>query len=191
MGSRARFERERLDRFVEFWEPLFTAFPEAKAKAVKAMGEEMQKDLNAQIYAADLETDAKGTVVSWQELRLGSGGGYAAVSPVKGRTVRSKDRSRSGVKTRQHTYRGSPVSSKQITIWLDKGHGARRPDMTKAYAWSDTRWSRGGKSRVNDRTGTRFVPGRQFYSSARLKATDHAIRAADKVLSMIADEVEY
>ena len=100
MGSRARFERERLDRFVEFWEPLFTAFPEAKAKAVKAMGEEMQKDLNAQIYAADLETDAKGTVVSWQELRLGSGGGYAAVSPVKGRTVRSKDRSRSGVKTR-------------------------------------------------------------------------------------------
>lgn len=193
MSGRARFERKKLDEFLNCWEDLFEQFPEARAKAVESMGEAMQKEVNARIQAADLESDAKGTVVAWQELRLGSGGGYAVVSPIKGQTVLSRDRRRSGVTSRQHTYRGDPVTSKQITNWLEKGHGAREADTQKAYAWSDYRWNRmeAGNSSVHDRTGKRYIPGRQFYSFARLHALELALKAADKVLAVIADEVDY
>ena len=80
MSGRARFDRKKLEQFLHTWEPLFEKVPEARRAAVEAMGETMKQELDARIRAADLEEDAKGTVVSWQELRLGSGGGYAAVS---------------------------------------------------------------------------------------------------------------
>lgn len=179
MSSTARFERERLRRFLDCWEPLFEVVPQARADAVKAMGEAMEQELHARIQAADLEADAKGTVISWQELRLGSGGGYAAVSPIKGKTVQSRVRTKNSVKMCQHTYKGMPVTSKQISGWLEKGHGVRKADTTKDYAWR--RWG----SRKT------YVAGRQFYSFARLKSRDLAYKAADRVLSQIADEVDY
>ena len=184
-------ERKEVDRFVRFWEPLFQKVPEARAEAVKAMGEAMAGEVQARIQAADLERDARGTVVSWQELRLGSRGGYAAVSPIKGKTVLSRDRLASGTRLRQHTYKGKAVTSKQITGWLEKGHGARYAKSTGAYAWSRRRWNREWRIGFNDKTNTGYVAGRQFYSFARLTAWDAARKAADRVLSKIADEVDY
>lgn len=184
-------ERRELDRFTQYWDDLFQAVPEARAQAVAAMGEAMKQELDAQIQVAQLETDAKGNVKSWQELRLGSGGGYAAISPIKGQTVGSIDRKSTAKRMRQHTYRGKPVTSKQITGWLEKGHGARQANTARAYAWSQRRWGRASGAQLSGRSGRRYVSGRQFYSWTRLKAWDVAHKAADKVLSKIADEVEY
>lgn len=184
MGGIARMNRKRLDQFLNCWEPLFKQVPETRKKAVEAMGEAMQKNLNAKIRQADLESDAKDTVVSWQELRIGSGGGYAAVSPQKGVAPPKSNQ-------KQHTWNGEAVRKKQVTRWLERGHGVPSADMTKSYAWSEKRRIREGKSRLNARTGRRFVAGRQFYSFAKLNALDEALRAADKVLSVIADEVDY
>ncbi|MEQ2445003.1 hypothetical protein WMO64_16240 [Pseudoflavonifractor sp. CLA-AP-H29] len=191
MSGRVRFERKRLDQFLRFWEPLFEKVPEARRAAVEAMGETVKQELDAQIRAADLEEDAKGTVISWQEVRLGSGGGYVAVSPVKGKSVQSRDRTKRGEKLRQHTYRGAAVTSHQITKWLEKGHGARQADPTKAYAWSRSRWNRDHAAPFNDRTGKQYIQGRMFYSWASLKARDIALRAASRVLERIGDEVDY
>ena len=184
MGGIARMDRRRLDQFVNYWEPLLKKVPEAKKKAVKSMGEAMQRELNAKIMEADLEPDAKETVISWQEVRIGSGGGYAAVSPKKGIARPAKGQ-------KQHTWKGEAVRKKQVTRWLEKGHGLPPADLKKSYAWSKKRRYREGKSRFNDWTGESFVAGRKFYGFARLNAQDQALRAADKVLSMIADEVDY
>lgn len=61
-----------MDRFARYWEKLYQAFPDARRQAAQAMGEAVQKDLNAQIQAADLENGAKSTVRSWQDVRIGS-----------------------------------------------------------------------------------------------------------------------
>ena len=160
---KAALERQEMDRFARYWERLYQALPDARRQAAQAMGAAVKKDLNVQIQAADLESSAKGSVRSWQAARIGSKGGYAAVSPIKG-TVWSKDRRSGGWKMRQHTYKGKPVTAKQVTRWLERGHG------TPA----------GG-----------YVKGRQFYSFTRAKAWEHARKAADKVLSAIADEVDF
>lgn len=183
MSSAARLQREQLERFNRYWEDLYQVVPEARAAAVEAMGEAVKQELDAQIQSADLSEDAKGTVCTWQELRLGSGGGYAAVTPVKASVL--------GEKKKPKTWKGSPVSAKQVTRWLERGHGARKADTKKEYAWSDRRRNRNWKAQVNNRTGTAYIKGRQFYSFTKLKAFDHAKKAADKVLCKIADEVDY
>ena len=59
---KATLERQEMDRFARYWEKLYQAFPDARRQAAQAMGEAVQKDLNAQIQAADLKNGAKSTV---------------------------------------------------------------------------------------------------------------------------------
>ena len=120
MSSTARMDRARLERFNRFWEELLQAVPDARRQAVEEAGAAVQRELNAQIGAAELADGAKGTVRTWQELRVGSKGGYAALSPGKG-TAQPR------VEETQHTWKGKPVSKKQVTRWLERGHGTRRP----------------------------------------------------------------
>ena len=162
-----------MERFISFWEDLIEEFPEARAKAVEAMGQAVKRDLDAQIGKADLEADAKGTVRSWQELRLGSGGGYAALSPRKG--TPSGDRPKS--------WRGTTVTVRQVTKWLEKGHGVRKPAPGSARAWN-----RAGRSGMNTVTGLRYVKGRLFYSWTKGRALEHALAAADEALELFAEE---
>lgn len=178
MSSCAQLNREWLERFSQFWDSLFEVVPEARAEAVKAMGEAAKQELDAQIGAADLETDAKGTVRSWQELRLGSRGGYAALSPRSGTAA-----PRSG---KQHTWKGAAVTQRQVTKWLERGHGTRKP-----RAGSATAWNQAGTAGIRRRSAVSYVKGRQFYSYTRGKALDLALKAADRALSRIADEVDY
>ena len=84
MSSTARMDRARLEQFNRFWEELLQAVPDARRQAVEEAGAAVQRELNAQIGAAELADGAKGTVRTWQELRVGSKGGYAALSPGKG-----------------------------------------------------------------------------------------------------------
>ena len=71
-----------------------------------------------------------------------------------------------------------------VTGWLERGHGARRPASANARR-------RIRSAGLNARTGTLYVKGRQFYSAAKRKAWDEARKAADRVLSRIADEVDF
>ena len=80
MSSTARMDRARLERFNRFWEELLQAVPDARRQAVEEAGAAVQRELNTQIGAAELADGAKGTVRTWQELRVGSKGGYAALS---------------------------------------------------------------------------------------------------------------
>lgn len=114
MSSTARMDRARLERFNRFWEELLQAVPDARRQAVEEAGAAVQRELNAQIGAAELADGAKGTVRTWQELRVGSKGGYAALSPGKGTA-----QPRAG--ETQHTWKGKPVSKKQVTRWLERG----------------------------------------------------------------------
>ena len=177
--SNVRMERQAMDRFARYWEQLFQVVPEPRRKGVEAMGEAVQKELNAQIEAADLEADAKGTVKSWQKVRIGSGGGYAAVSPGAALAVPRRGR--------PHTYLGAQVSQKQVTRWLEKGHGT---PSTGSRRWSYVRTTKSWH-RVAERQGEGYVKGRLFYSRTKSKAWEEARKAADKVLSTIADEVDY
>lgn len=125
MSSTARMDRARLERFNRFWEELLQAVPDARRQAVEEAGEAVQRELNTQIGAAELADGAKGTVRTWQELRVGSKGGYAALSPGKGTA-----QPRAG--ETQHTWKGKPVSKKQVTRWLERGHGTRRAGRPEA-----------------------------------------------------------
>lgn len=178
MSHKATLDRRALERFNRFWEDLYQVVPEARAQAVKAMGEAAQRELNAQIGKADLEADAKGTVRSWQELRFGSKGGYAALTPRRASPL--------CLGRKPKSWNGETVTVKQITKWLERGHGVRRP-----APGSDRKWVRVGRSGLNKHTGVRYVKGRMFYSWTRLKAGELALKAADRVLSLLSDEVDY
>ena len=179
MSSTARMDRARLERFNRFWEELLQAVPDARRQAVEEAGAAVQRELNAQIGAAELADGAKGTVRTWQELRVGSKGGYAALSPGKG-TAQPR------VEETQHTWKGKPVSKKQDTRWLERGHGTRRP-----AAGSSRSWNQAGRAGVTRASAAGYVKGRQFYSWTKAKALELALKAADRVLSRIADEVDY
>lgn len=173
MASRAFLERAALSRFNRFWEDLYDAVPEARKEAVRAMGEAAQQELNRRILAANLEEGAKADVQSWQSLNLGKLGGYAALRP---------DSTPMPLKNNQaRRWRGNVVTTRMVTKWLERGHGVPGPASG----------SRTGKAGVNLSTGKRFVKARMFYSWTRMKALDLALAAADKVLSKIADEVDY
>ncbi|MFQ7856819.1 MAG: hypothetical protein ACLRIS_18515 [Flavonifractor plautii] len=136
------------------------------------------EELNAQIGAAELADGAKGTVRTWQELRVGSKGGYAALSPEKGRPSPGRGNA-------AH-LEGKARVQKQVTRWLERGHGTRRP-----AAGSSRSWNQAGRAGVTRASAAGYVKGRQFYSWTKAKALELALKAADRVLSRIADEVDY
>ena len=165
MSVSKNIERERLRRFVQYWDRLLEIVPEARREAVESAGEAVKRLLDAQIQRADLSSgEAKGRVISWQRIRLGSGGGWAAISPTKGTVYSWDQRAGFGARVRQHTWHGKPVTARQVTIWLERGHGVRPSG---------------------------YVTGRQFYAGTRDDAQQIALKAADKVLCRIADEVDF
>ena len=172
----ATLERQQMDAFARYWEDLFEEFPEARRQAVERMGETVQKDLNARIQISDLNHAAKGTVKSWQEVRLGSRGGYAAIAPKKG-TASPR------VGQKQHTWKDRPITQKQVTRWLERGHGT---PSTGKKVWSYNKRTK-TLHRVHERRGTGYVKGRLFYSWTRMKAWEHARDAANDLLESIAD----
>ena len=173
MSLKATLDRQAIRRFNAYHAHLMEDFPETRALAVRTMGESVKRDLDAQIGSADLETDAKGTVRSWQEVRLGSRGGYAALAPQKATPLRAGRKPKS--------WRGEAVTVKQITKWLELGHGVRKPGP------DSKRKSRFGRSGVNRSTGVRYVKARMFYSWTKMKALEHAIDAANEALERFAE----
>lgn len=174
MSMKATLDRQEIRRFNRLWEDLMEDFPAARTVAVKTMGESTRRDLDAQIGRADLESDAKGTVRSWQELRFGSKGGYAALTPKKASPLRAGKKPKS--------WHGEAVTVKQITKWLERGHGVRKPGP------DSKRKSRFGRSMGNRYTSQRYVKGRMFYSWTKSKALEHALDAANEAMEIFAEK---
>lgn len=187
MSTSGMMDREKMRRFVQYWDRLLEVVPEARREAVEAAGEAVKRSLDAQIRSADLSgIEAKARVSSWQQIRLGSGGGWAAVSPKKGTVYSWDQRANFGGRARQHTWDGEPVTARQVTTWLERGHGT---GTTGAMADS---WSkRLGKHQVKERLGKGYVSGRRFYAYTKDDAQEIALKAADKVLCRLADEVDF
>ncbi|MFQ7450552.1 MAG: hypothetical protein ACLRNQ_02885 [Flavonifractor plautii] len=172
-------DRARLEQFNRFWEELLQAVPDARRQAVEEVGAAVQRELNAQIGAAELADGAKGTVRTWQESRVGSKGGYAALSPGKGTAQPRAGEAQRHLEGKARVQKaGHPVAG--------AGHGTRR-----LAAGSDRSWNQAGRAGVTRASAAGYVKGRQFYSWTKAKALELALKAADRVLSRIADEVDY
>lgn len=188
MSVSRNLERNRLRRFVKYWDELFQLVPEARREAMEAAGEAVKRSLDTQIQASNFSSmEAMGRVKSWQVLRLGSGGGWAAVSAMKRSTVYSFDSRRNfGGSYRQHTWKGKPVTAGQVTAWLERGHGTGTTGQIETVL-TKRKWIHQRK----ERWGSGYVAGRQFYAYTKDDALEIALKAANKVLGRIADEVEF
>lgn len=161
-------DKKEIEEWARYWEPLFRVVPEARADAVKAWGEQMQKEVRRQVTSRGVQ-DSREHVRLWQEMRMGSRGGWVAVSPRSGKAGTAGD-------GRVHTWKGKTVTASQVTRWLERGHGNRQRHFG---------------TRFNTANAARYTRGHLFYSWAEMIAEREALKAADDALCRIADEVDY
>ena len=151
---RPEFNTEQWEKFWRGWDHVIKKFPDAKRMAMREMGKFALDRVITQINQQGIN-DSRGRVKKWQNMRLGSGGGYVAVSPTAA-VVKITKGSKTGIK-------GS-----DITRYLERGHGVRGPSgRAKRY---EPRYQ---YSRI-------YVPGRQFYSYAKMGLERKAVHAAER-----------
>ncbi|MEG1683393.1 MAG: hypothetical protein RR295_06145 [Oscillospiraceae bacterium] len=168
MGGLARVDSRRWAAFWEQWEKSILSIPGAKRDALEAAGEAVKQRLDAEI--ATRHVGSHGRVQTWQASKVGSGGGYTAVSAIPGEVIRV---SKSGKKT----------TAAQVTKYLEHGHPTRSGHASK---YADAQ----GLVRYSASTGKAIVPGRQFYSWTRLYAGQIGREAAAAILEQIKKEWE-
>ena len=89
--------------------------PDKRREFHEEMGRIIKRDVEAAIASSGLN-DASGKIRRWQEVRVGSNGGYAAISALKGRELVGAN---------------SPGA---ITNYLEGGHEIRNPSgQSKSY----------------------------------------------------------
>lgn len=88
------------------------AYRDLRPQIVRKLGRQLEWEVRESIRQSGIN-DAHGKVQSWQQVRYGSGGGYAAVSAARGKTGQD-----------------SPGA---ITNYLESGHKTRRPSGTAEH----------------------------------------------------------
>lgn len=140
--------------------------PEARRQALHEAGKVVLAEVRSQIDEQGIN-DSRGRVKRWQDLQMGSRGGFVRVAPV----------------VRETTKWG--YTSVDITRYLEHGHELAIPDHHgKSKYWESE------KAVVSESTGRYIVPGRLFYSFAQLRSHKEALKAAERVLSAVTDELE-
>lgn len=140
---------------------LLRAIPGLRAEALEAAGMAVLAQLRGEI--SQRVHDADGSVSALQVMELGSRGGYAAIRPAARTRVNGK------------TWGGSPVTAGQLTGWLERGHGVRKPSGNARRYEPKLRY-------INDRTDAGYVPGRMFYSWTAMRADEIAAKAAEQAM---------
>lgn len=92
---------------------MLTEFPDARREMHERISKKVEENVRSKINASGLN-DSLGRVKGWQEGRVGSGGGYAAVSAIRGAT--------------------GADSPGAITNYLENGHKIRPPGKTMPRA---------------------------------------------------------
>lgn len=175
MGRRA----VELDALWDHYDEVLNRLPDARRKALEAAGKTLNNEVDRQIDRQLPGHDAGGRVKSWQEVTMGTRGGYARVSPMK-KTVSASRRSWSHT---QETY-----NSKQITNWLEHGHKMVLPK--KAGRGFRRNGNVSERTVISGSTGAHIVPGYLFYSWAEMEAQKLAKKAAEEVLTLLAHDLE-
>lgn len=159
--ERQWFDKQDWDAFWRFWEEAIQRIPDLKREALEAMGKAVLQEVREQIPRRGVH-DPQGRVARWQEMRVGSKGGYVAVSPSPDEIV-------------QVTRFGEKTTSKDATRYLERGHGIPTPS---------------GRARryvpriASHRT---YVPGRMFYSWAKQDAQKIALEEANRAMDQLTD----
>lgn len=161
MGKpRPLIDQNQWDAFWRVWDRKLETFPDAKKAALFQAGLAVKALLDRQISTR--LNDPRGRVRRWQELRVGSGGGYVAISPVDDTVRVSRSTS-------------NQYSARDITRYLERGHKIRMPSgrwkryVPRVYERLDAN----GKNYLYS-----IVPGRMFYSWTKMNSSSVAIKAA-------------
>lgn len=94
------------------FDKILREFPERRRELHERVGRAVQRELQQQIASSGVN-DSSGKVRRWQAVHVGSGGGYAAVRPEKGKT--------------------GADSPGAITNYLEGGHRIASPRGGKNY----------------------------------------------------------
>lgn len=149
----------------DYWGDLIEEVPEAVKTALYAAAVTAQREVQAQIDRQGV-TDPRGRVNRWQEVRMGSGGHYSAVSPTFDDVVQVAKSS------------GEWTTSADLTRYLDRGHGVRLPS------------GRANRYQPRLRGNGTYVSGHQFYSWAAMQSDKIALDAADNALRKFDQELD-
>lgn len=152
-----------LKQLAEKLNSLSEEFPDIRRETVNEMSETLKQELSAQIISQGVN-DSNGFVKSWQVSRVGSLGGYAAISPGRFNAVKSSD-------GRVHTFKGNPVSATQVTAFLINGHKTRKPMFFNSTA----QFLKSSKS----------VQQFPFYQETENQADAIAQQAAENILAQL------
>lgn len=157
--ARSIFDKSEWDFFWRFWDEVIQRIPDLKREALEAMGKAVLQEVREQIPRRGVN-DQQGRVARWQEVRKGDRGGYVAVSPSPDETV-------------QVTRSGEKTTSKDVTRYLERGHGIPTPS--------------GRSRRYVPRIASRrtYVPGHLFYSWAKQDAGKIALEKANRLLEQL------
>ena len=152
-------ELEGLDRIRKSWDVLLERFPAEKRRVLSQVGQELLRQVRVQIGGT-------GKVAGWQDIHMGSGGGYVAVRP--------------RAKTYQTTKGGKRYAVGYITNAIEGGHrtGGRQPGP-KAAGY-----------RYRPRLHVSAVPGRWFYDRVRAQVGSLTQEELDTLLGTIIDGLE-
>ena len=160
-----------LGEMLHTFDDVMNRVPEARAQALEAAADAVKKEVDRQIIAQLPNHDKHGTVRRWQEVAMGSRGGYAKVAPIpKSRAEKTED----------------GYYSSQITFWLEHGHKMVPPTRNR-YGRVKQYLADEDKTPYNWSGGFHVVTGKLFYSWAKMTAVKEAENAATLVL----DEIEY
>jgi hypothetical protein len=192
-----------LGKMLQSFEDVTAKIPEARRKALEAAAKAVQEDLNREIVQRLPNHDARGRVRSWQEVTIGTRGGYAAVT----RTPKSRSErvnQQSAWSTVKRALRGQSAkkvyTGYEITKWLEKGHEiGNQYGRAKYHDNEDVRvvgTSKRGmtlyhvKTVENAANGHAVAPGFMFYSWTKSSADKLALEAAQQVLEEVKRTLE-
>lgn len=148
-------DKSQLDKLVSKLDGSPEAISRAKRKAFEAAAPKLKR-------VVDAEIGGTGKVQSWQEARVGSMGGYAAVRP----------------KTKRYTSQKKRYAVGYVTNAINSGHNFPRPSgKNKRY-------------RARIRSGQMKVPGKFFYQAAQDNVPQIAREAADEVVQALMNHME-
>lgn len=160
----SRLDLSAWNKLWDYWGDFIEEVPEAIKTALYAAAVVAQKEIQRQIDQQAV-TDPHGRVKRWQEIRMGSGGHYSAVSPTFDDVVQVAKAS------------GAWTTSADLTRYLDRGHGVRLPS------------GRAKRYQPRLRGNGTYVKGYQFYSWAASKSDKIALDAAEDALRKFDDEL--
>ncbi len=160
-------DKKELERLCRWYEDCLKIIPEARKKALQAAADAVKAELDRQIDTR--VNDAHGKVKRWQQVTMGSRGGYSKLSPEKVPVTNKYGK--------QYGY-----NSRQVTGYLDRGHAVPSP------TGKNSNYAPNLRKAILGSNGRAVVPGRLFYSWTKMKASELGIAAMEKSLEQMTED---